>query len=427
MSVFALSLNHHTAPVDLRGRFAFTLEQIPEALHGLRSGLSRATPEAALLSTCNRTELYIATPTPQSRTLVRPTLEWLATHGGVSADELLRHTHVMERQEAARHAFRVASGLDSMVLGEAQILGQMKQAVREADAAGMLGTTLHQLFQRSFSVAKEVRTATEIGAHSISMAAAAVRLAGQLFEDLSRIRILFVGAGEMIELAATHFAAKAPRHITLANRTLERGEKLAAQFGAEVMRLADLPSRLHEFDAVVSCTASALPLIGLGAVERALKARRRRPIFMVDLAVPRDIEPEVAQLEDVYLYTVDDLSAVVQTAGEKRQAAVAQAEAIIESGVQNFVHWLDQRATVPLIRSLNAQAEQWRQHELARARKLLARGDSPDEALEALARGLTQKMLHGAMAELHNADPQQRAQMIDAVTRLFLRGENPTR
>ncbi|MGR6777253.1 glutamyl-tRNA reductase [Sphaerotilus sulfidivorans] len=427
MSVFALSLNHHTAPVDLRGRFAFTLEQIPAALHGLRSGLSRATPEAALLSTCNRTELYIATPTPQSRTLVRPTLEWLATHGDVSADELLRHTHVMERQEAARHAFRVASGLDSMVLGEAQILGQMKQAVREADAAGMLGTTLHQLFQRSFSVAKEVRTATEIGAHSISMAAAAVRLAGQLFEDLSRIRILFVGAGEMIELAATHFAAKAPRHITIANRTLERGEKLAAQFGAEVMRLADLPSRLHEFDAVVSCTASALPLIGLGAVERALKARRRRPIFMVNLAVPRDIEPEVAQLEDVYLYTVDNLSAVVQTAGEKRQAAVAQAEAIIESGVQNFVHWLDQRATVPLIRSLNAQAEQWRQHELARARKLLARGDSPDEALEALARGLTQKMLHGAMAELHNADPQQRAQMIDAVTRLFLRGENPTR
>ncbi|MFM2342837.1 MAG: hypothetical protein RLZZ592_2490 [Pseudomonadota bacterium] len=427
MSVFALSLNHHTAPVDLRGRFAFTLEQIPAALHGLRSGLSRATPEVALLSTCNRTELYIATDPAHGPALVRPTLEWLATHGGVSADELLRHTHVMERQEAARHAFRVASGLDSMVLGEAQILGQMKQAVREADAAGALGTTLHQLFQRSFSVAKEVRTSTEIGAHSISMAAAAVRLAGQLFEDLSRIRILFVGAGEMIELAATHFAAKAPRHITIANRTLERGEKLAAQFGAEVMRLADLPSRLHEFDAVVSCTASALPLIGLGAVERALKARRRRPIFMVDLAVPRDIEPEVGQLEDVYLYTVDDLSAVVQTAGEKRQAAVAQAEAIIESGVQNFVHWLDQRATVPLIRALNAQAEQWRQHELARARKLLARGDSPDEALEALARGLTQKMLHGAMAELHNADPQQRAQMIDAVTRLFLRGENPTR
>jgi glutamyl-tRNA reductase len=427
MSVFALSLNHHTAPVDLRGRFAFTLEQIPAALHGLRQGLHRTMPEAALLSTCNRTELYIAAGPGDSRALVRPTLEWLASHGQVSADELLRHTHVLERQEAARHAFRVASGLDSMVLGEAQILGQMKQAVREADTAGTLGTTLHQLFQRSFSVAKEVRTATEIGAHSISMAAAAVRLAGQLFEDLSKIRILFVGAGEMIELAATHFAAKAPKHITIANRTLERGEKLANQFGAEVMRLSDLPARLHEFDAVISCTASTLPLIGLGAVERALKLRRRRPIFMVDLAVPRDIEPEVARLDDVYLYTVDDLAAVVQTAGEKRQAAVAQAEAIIESGVQNFVHWLDQRATVPLIQAINAQAEHWRQTEVARARKLIAKGSSTDDALDALARSLTQKMLHGALAELHNADPQQRAQMVEAVTRLFLRGDTPSR
>ena len=427
MAVWALGINHNTAPLDLRGRFAFAIDQIAPTLHGLRQALTSATRhpevETAILSTCNRTEIYCAADAPA----LDHTLGWLAHAGGVSADMLRSHSYLLEDGSAARHAFRVASGLDSMVLGETQILGQMKNAVRAAEEAGALGSTLNQLFQRSFAVAKEVRSSSESGEHWMAMAAAAVRLAGQLFEDLSRIRILFVGAGEMIELAATNFAAKAPRHITIANRTLERGEKLAAQFGAEVMRLADLPSRLHEFDAVVSCTASALPLIGLGAVERALKARRRRPIFMVDLAVPRDIEPEVAQLEDVYLYTVDDLSAVVQTAGEKRQAAVAQAEAIIESGVQNFVHWLDQRATVPLIRSLNAQAEQWRQHELARARKLLARGDSPDEALEALARGLTQKMLHGAMAELHNADPQQRAQMIDAVTRLFLRGENPTR
>ncbi|PXW97003.1 glutamyl-tRNA reductase [Sphaerotilus hippei] len=423
MSVIALSLNHHTAPVDLRGRFAFSLEQLSPALRTLREGLHRLTPEAALLSTCNRTELYIAADPARSGQLVRPAVEWLATYGGVNPDDLLRHTHVLQRQEAARHAFRVASGLDSMVLGEPQILGQMKQAVREADSAGTLGTTLHQLFQRSFSVAKEVRTSTEIGSHSISMAAAAVRLAAQLFEDLGKIRVLFVGAGEMIELAATHFAAKAPRHIAIANRTIERGEKLAAHFGAETIRLADLPSRLHEFDAVVSCTASSLPLIGLGAVERALKARKRRPMFMVDLAVPRDIEPEVGQLDDVYLYTVDDLSALVQTAGEKRLAAVAQAEAIIESGVQNFVHWLDQRATVPLIQALNGQADTWRSTELARARKLLARGVDVDEVLEALARGLTQKMMHGAMAELHNADPQQRRQMADAVGRLFLRGE----
>jgi glutamyl-tRNA reductase len=423
MSIFALSLNHHSAPVDLRGRFAFTLEQLSPALRGFQEGLARLHPEVALLSTCNRTELYVAAEPHRAKTLVRPALEWLAMQGGVSADQLLTHMHVLERQEAARHAFRVASGLDSMVLGEAQILGQLKQAVREADAAGTLGTTLHQLFQRSFSVAKEVRTSTEIGAHSISMAAAAVRLAGQLFEDLGKIRVLFVGAGEMIELAATHFAAKAPKHIAIANRTLERGEKLASHFGAEAMRLADLPTRLHEFDAVISCTASSLPLIGLGAVERALKARRRRPMFMVDLAVPRDIEPEVAQLDDVYLYTVDDLSAIVQTAGEKRLAAVAQAEAIIESGVQNFVHWLDQRAAVPLIQALNTQAETWRSSEIARAKKLLARGASTDDVLEALAKGLTQKLLHGALAELHNADPNQRAQMAEAVSRLFLRGE----
>ena len=423
MSVFALSLNHHSAPVDLRGRFAFTLEQLSPALQGLRNGLQRAAPEAALLSTCNRTELYIASDPAQARHLVVPALDWLAAQGGVSPDELRRHTHVLEAKDAARHAFRVACGLDSMVLGEPQILGQLKQAVREADTAGTLGTTLHQLFQRSFSVAKEVRTSTEIGSHSISMAAAAVRLAGQLFEDLGKIRVLFVGAGEMIELAATHFAAKAPKHIAIANRTLERGEKLAQHFGAEAMRLADLPARLHEFDAVISCTASTLPLIGLGAVERALKARRRRPIFMVDLAVPRDIEPEVAQLDDVYLYTVDDLSALVQTAGEKRQAAVAQAEAIIDAGVQNFVHWLAQRGTVPLIQAVQAQADVWRAAEIARARKQLARGADVEEVLEALSRGLTQKLLHGALAELHNADAHQRAQMSDAVSRLFLRGE----
>ena len=326
-----------------------------------------------------------------------------------------------EDRDAARHAFRVASGLDSMVLGEPQILGQMKQAVRQADEAGTLGTTLHQLFQRSFSVAKEVRSSTEIGAHSISMAAAAVRLASQLFEDLRDIHVLFVGAGEMIELVATHFAARTPKSMAVANRTLERGEHLASRFGAEAMRLADLPQRLHEFDVVISCTASSLPIIGLGAVERALKARRHRPMFMVDLAVPRDIEPEVAQLRDVYLYTVDDLSTLVQSAGEKRQAAVEQAEAIIDAGVQSFAHWLDQRAAVPLIQALNRQADDWRAVEMQRARKMLARGESVDAVLEALTRGLTHKMLHGTLAELHAADGDEREQLATTVSRLFLR------
>ncbi|MDL5032732.1 glutamyl-tRNA reductase [Pelomonas sp. APW6] len=420
MSVFALGLNHESAPLDLRGRFALSAEQLAPALLGLREQLKQRTrigAETAMLSTCNRTELYVA----GGRELVQPTVEWLAQVGGVAAPALLSHAYVKEGSAAARHAFRVASGLDSMVLGEPQILGQMKQAVREADEAGTLGTTLHQLFQRSFSVAKEVRSSTEIGAHSISMAAAAVRLAGQLFEDLARIKVLFVGAGEMIELVATHFAARTPQGMAVANRTLERGEKLASHLGAEAIRLSDLPQRLHEFDAVISCTASSLPLIGLGAVESALKKRRRKPMFMVDLAVPRDIEQEVAQLDDVYLYTVDDLAQLVQSAGAKRQAAVQQAEAIIETGVQSFVHWLGQRHTVPLIQALHAQADDWRSAELQRARKLLARGEDVEAVLEALSKGLTQKMLHGALAELHAADGEQRVALAHTVSRIFLR------
>jgi len=422
VSVIALGLNHTTAPLDLRGRLAFSPEQLVPALKGLRERLQRALPETALVSTCNRTELYVAADPKLVAELVRPAVDWLAERGGISTPHLQPYTYVMEHCDAARHAFRVASGLDSMVLGEPQILGQMKQAVRHADEAGTLGATLHQLFQRSFSVAKEVRSSTEIGSHSISMAAAAVRLAGQLFEDLRGINVLFVGAGEMIELVATHFAAREPRGMAVANRTLERGEKLAARFGAQALQLSDLPSRLHEFDAVISCTASSLPIIGLGAVERALKSRRHRPMFMVDLAVPRDIEPEVARLSDVYLYTVDDLSALVQTAGAKRQAAVQQAETIIDAGVQSFAHWLDQRAAVPLIQALNRQADDWAHTELARAKKLLARGEPVEAVMEALSRGLTHKMLHGTMAELHATDGAEREQLADTVSRLFLRG-----
>ena len=421
MAVWTLGLNHTTAPLDLRGRFAFAVDQLAPALQGLRSNLARDTDqatEAAILSTCNRTEIYCAA----DQAATADTLRWLAQTGGVSTQELQSHTYLLEGDAAARHAFRVASGLDSMVLGEAQILGQLKDAVRAAEQAGALGSTLNQLFQRSFAVAKEVRTATEIGAHSISMAAASVRLAGQLFEDLKGIKVLFVGAGEMVELVVTHFAAKQPKGMAIANRSLERGEKLAGRFGAEVLRLAELPERLHEFDAVISCTASTLPLIGLGAVERALKKRKHRPMFMVDLAVPRDIEPEVKGLEDVYLYTVDDLASVVQAGQAQRQAAVADAEVIIDSGVQSFSHWLDQRDTVPLIQQLHSQADSWRDAELARARKMLAKGDDPEAVLASLAKGLTQKMLHGAMAELHAGDAESRERARHAIEHFFLRG-----
>lgn len=426
MAVWTLGINHQSAPLDLRGRFAFGMGQMAPmvgALHDRLASLAPASasksPEAAIVSTCNRTEIYAAA----ENMALEPTLQWLAQTGGMSTQELQGYTYALQGDQAARHAFRVASGLDSMVLGEPQILGQMKDAVRAATEAGALGTELNQLFQRSFSVAKEVRSSTRIGEHSISMAAACVRLAGNLFEDLSDIKVLFVGAGEMIELAATHFAAKTPKAMAVANRSLERGEHLANRFGATSLRLADLPERLHEFDAVISCTASTLPLIGLGAVERALKKRRHRPMFMVDLAVPRDIEPEVKQLSDVYLYTVDDLARVVQTGQANRQAAVAEAEVIIDAGVQSFMHWLNQRANVPLIQRLQAQADDWRQAELERARKVLAKGGSVEDALDHLAKGLSQKMLHGAFAELHGQQQNPSINVADTISRLFLRKE----
>ncbi len=420
MTVWALGINHHTAPLDLRGRFAFAIDQVPPTLLRLRQTVAQS-PEATLLSTCNRTELYgVGGPAA-----MEDSLNWLASTGGVSTQDLRQHAYLLQDDAVARHAFRVASGLDSMVLGEAQILGQLKDAVRAAEDAGALGSTLHQLFQRTFAVAKAVRSSTDIGAHSISMTAAAVRLAGQLFEDLRDIRVLFVGAGEMIELAVTHFAAKNPKSMAIANRTLERGQQLAERFGAEVIRLADVPERLHEFDAVISCTASTLPIIGLGAVERALKKRRHRPMFMVDLAVPRDIEAEVQSLDDVFLYTVDDLASVVQTGMEHRQAAVTQAEVIIDAGVQSFMHWLDQRnpdhGVVDVIQQLQEQTDRWREIELARARKRLAKGEPVEDVLQALSKGLTQKMLHGTLAELHTGDANDRDDKVRWISRLLLR------
>lgn len=300
MQLLTIGINHHTAPVALRERVAFPLEQIKPALDTFKSvwlgATARTAPEAAILSTCNRTELYCATDDQAVR---EAAVQWLSRYHNLPIEELAPHVYALPQSEAVRHAFRVASGLDSMVLGETQIVGQMKDAVRTASEAGALGTYLNQLFQRTFAVAKEVRSTTEIGAQSVSMAAAAVRLAQRIFDKVSNQRVLFIGAGEMIELCATHFAAQQPRELVVANRTAERGTRLAERFNGRAIPLSDLPTRMHEFDIIVSCTASTLPIIGLGAVERAVKARRHRPIFMVDLAVPRDIEPEVGQLEDV--------------------------------------------------------------------------------------------------------------------------------
>ena len=418
VSVLALGLNHVSAPVSVRERVSLPEDLVRPALNALREAFGGAVKEAAILSTCNRTELYCAAEPHVAERLP----SWLAEFNQIEAGALEPHMYLHGRDEAVRHAFRVASGLDSMVLGEPQILGQMKDAVRAAEEAGALGTLLHQLFQRTFSVAKEVRSTTAIGAQSVSMAAAAVRLADRVFGDLAQCKVLFIGAGEMIELCATHFAARQPASIVVANRTLERAENLANRFSAGTMRLADLPDRLAQFDVVVSCTASTLPLLGLGMVERATRQRKRKPMVMVDLAVPRDIEPEVAQLDDIYLYSVDDLGAVVQSGTDARRAAVVQAEAIIDARVRNFMHWMQVRANVPVIRDLQTTAQSIQTLELERARRLLAKGESPEAVLEQLAHGLTQKYLHGTMTALNQSDATERQELLHWLPKLFPSG-----
>jgi glutamyl-tRNA reductase len=408
MHLFTVGVNHTTAPLSIREHVAFQNEQLGQALRDLTK--HHKVQEAAILSTCNRTELYCNTDDPQAA------LEWLAQYHQLNPQNIQPYTYMYPQKDAVKHAFRVASGLDSMVLGEPQILGQMKQAVRIAEHAGTLGTLLHKLFQRTFAVAKEVRTSTDIGASSLSMAAASVKLAQKIFGNLSQQKVLFIGAGEMIELCAEHFAVQKPASITVANRTLERGTELAQRFGGHAILLADLPERLAEFDIIVTSTASQLPIVGLGMVERAVKARKHKPMFMVDLAVPRDIEPEVTELDDVFLYTVDDLAQVVQEGLGNRQEAAAEAEAIIALRVENFMHWLKNRDAVPTIRALRDQAEKLRRNELDKAQKLLAKGEDPAAVLEALSNALTNKLLHGPSHALNNHGGQDHEQL-DALMR----------
>jgi len=412
MQLFACGVNHHTAPVSIRERVAFGPDILPRALVDVTGerGLAR---EAAILSTCNRTEIYCNTQHPEG------VAEWLANFHGLPPREVKPYLYQLPNEEAANHAFRVASGLDSMVLGETQILGQMKQAAEKASDAGTLGLLLNKLFQRTFSVAKEVRTATEIGASTVSMSAAAVSLAERIFPSIKEQAVLFVGAGEMIDLVATHFAAKQPRRLMVVNRTIERALDLANKFGGEAAALTNLPEFLHEFDILVTSTASPLPIVGLGMVERAIKARKHRPVFMVDLAVPRDIESEVGKLDDVFLYTVDDLGEVVRAGQDSRQSAVVQAEAIIAASVNEFMHWMDTRRTVPVIRSLRDHGERLRRHELDKAHKALLRGDDPQAVLEALSRALMNKLLHEPSHALNQAGDNEREQLARLVSRLY--------
>ncbi len=420
MQLITLGLNHQSAPLSLRERLAFPGEALRDGLNELRATLRQAAPEQALLSTCNRTEMYLAAQ--NSSEAKGQALEWLSWKSNTPQSDLTPHLYQLPDDQAVRHAFRVACGLDSMVIGEPQILGQMKLAAREAQEAGCLGTHLHHLFQQAFSVAKEVRTTTEIGLHSVSMAAASVKLAQRIFGDLADTHMLFIGAGEMIQLTATHFAAQRPRKIVVANRTMDRGELLAHEFGGEAIGLAELPLRMHEFDVVVSCTASTLPIIGLGMIERALKQRKHRPMFLVDLAVPRDIEREIAELADAFLYTVDDLGDLIKEGVQARQEAVIQAEAIIDHGVQSFNQWKESRQQVPVIRALTDHADAVQAGEIALAKKRLAKGEDIDSVLKSLAHGLSQKYLHGAYSQIHHLsqlDPNEREQKTEFIRDVF--------
>lgn len=411
MHLFALGVNHTTAPLSIREHVAFHNENLGQALHDLVA--HQPVKEAAILSTCNRTELYCNTEQPQAA------LDWLAQYHRLQPEAIEPYTYALNNNEAVKHAFRVASGLDSMVLGEPQILGQMKQAVKVAEHAGTLGTLLHKLFQNTFAVAKEVRTTTDIGASSVSMAAASVKLAQRIFGDLRPLKVLFIGAGEMIELCAEHFVAQQPASITVANRTLERGVALASRLGGNAIMLAELPEHLAAFDIVITCTASQLPIVGLGMVERAIKARKHRPMFMVDLAVPRDVEIEVAELDDVFLYSVDDLAQIVQEGLGNRQLAAAEAEIIIDIRVDNFMHWLQTRETVPTIRALRDQAERVRRHEMEKALKLLARGEDPQQVLEHLSSALTNKFLHAPSHALNTSTGNDREALESLMRQLY--------
>lgn len=415
MQLYVIGVNHTTAPIHIRENIAFNSDHLGSALHELTA---HGAKEAAILSTCNRTELYCTIDDPKKA------LNWLSHYHQVDGTSIQPYLYTLPDHEAVKHAFRVAAGLDSMVLGEPQILGQFKQSVKIAQDAGTLGTLLHKLFQRTFEVAKEVRTNTDIGANSISMAAAAVKLAQRIFGNISEQKVLFIGAGEMIELCADHFAAQKPASITIANRTIERGSTLAEKMSAQQIQakailLNDLPAHFAEYDIVITSTASQLPIIGLGMVETALKSRRHRPIFMVDLAVPRDIEAEVAALDDVFLYTVDDLAQVVSDGIENRQSAAMEAEMIVENRVAHFMEWFKKREAVPTIKALRDQFEETRRTEVEKALKLLNKGESADKVLETLSLAITNKFLHGPSHALSQSHGEEHTRLEELLNKLY--------
>ncbi|WP_299598857.1 glutamyl-tRNA reductase [uncultured Microbulbifer sp.] len=394
MPILALGINHDSAPVAVRERVAFAPEVMPSALADARAVLD--CPELAILSTCNRTEIY-GEVTPES------VLAWISQYHDVPMEQLSSCYYQFTDETAVRHIMRVACGLDSMVLGEPQILGQMKSAYAVARESGSVGSTLHNVFQQVFSVAKKVRTETAIGENPVSVAFAAVSLASRIFTDLGQQTALLIGAGETIELVARHLLDKGVKKLIVANRTLQRAQSLAEEFGAEAILLADIPDYLPRADIVISSTASQLPILGKGAVETALKQRRHSPMFMVDIAVPRDIEPQVGKLDDVYLYTVDDLRGVIDEGKRLREKAAEAADLIVDAAAQDFMREHRSLRAVDSIRSYRQQAQGISKDELEKTLIQLRTGGDPEQLLEQLARSLTNKLIHAPTVALRQA------------------------
>ncbi|MBT3144805.1 glutamyl-tRNA reductase [Neptunomonas phycophila] len=413
MSLLALGINHKTASVDVRERVAFSPEQLAEALSQARA--SARVKEVAILSTCNRTELYCSTDEKG----IKAILQWLGNYHGVSDNDLEQCVYAHWDDEAARHMMRVASGLDSLVLGEPQILGQLKSAYTLSQESGFLGSELGRLFQQTFSVAKKVRTDTAIGENPVSVAYAAVSLAQHIFSDLGDSRALLIGAGETIELVARHLHNAGVKEITVANRTLNRALDLANEFNGKAILLGDIPDALPQADIVIASTASQLPILGKGAVENALKKRKHRPIFMVDIAVPRDIESQVADLDDVYLYTVDDLREVIEENQRSRETAAREAEDIINQGAHEFMRQLRSLAAVDTVTDLRGRYESIRDQEVAASLKQIANGKPAEEVLAQMARRLTNKMLHHPTIQMRKASAEGRTELLDAAHTLF--------
>ncbi len=426
MGLIALGINHKSANVALRERIAFAPEQMAEALQDARTDALLA--EAVILSTCNRTELFAIVPDGEGDERETASgimdgeqraLAWLGAYHHIPLAELKDCYYCYREQAALRHIIQVTSGLDSMVLGEPQIFGQMKSAFAVAQAANSVGTELARIFPHVFSVAKKVRTDTAIGENPVSVAYAAVNLSHHIFSDLSQTQALLIGAGETIELVARHLSESGVKSIVVANRTLSRARELALRFGAEAVLLSEIPEQLVNTDIIISSTASQLPILGKGAVEHALKQRKHRPILMVDIAVPRDIEEQVGELNDVYLYTVDDLTEIIDENKRNRESEARKADKLIDEGIDNYLQRLRSLDVVSTLKAYRSQSEQTRDNELAKALTQLAKGEDAEQVVTQLARNLTNKLMHSPSLEMKKASAEGREDLISWAHHLF--------